>query len=236
MIRIRCLLIFLLFSLTAYGRNDLRFFSKKADAFFHAYVKAGKVDYISIRQNSDRLKILLSDISSIDPGSLREKELEVYLVNVYNIFVIDQVLRFYPLKSPFEIPRFFTRHDFNMGGRYISLNEMKDILMSKYSDLRIFCLLCNASLGSPILEDHSYKLWGLNRKLNKRIKNISNDRNFVRLAPKSSLILLSEIFHEYENYFGKEKMIGQINKFRMEKLPSDFEIRFFPENCNLNIK
>jgi len=235
-IRGRCLLIFLLLSFSAYSRNDLKPFFKTADIFFHTYVKTGKIDYLYIKQNTGALKVLLNNISSIDPGSLRGKKLKAYLINVYNIFVIDQVMRFYPLISPYEASGFFTRRDFNIGGRSVSLNEVKEILMNKFPDLKIYGLLCNGSVGSPLLADHVYKARGLKKILNQQIKKIANDRNFVRLVPKASLILFSDAFRGYEKYLAKEKMVRRMNKLRKEKLPLKFEIEFFPGNCNLNIK
>jgi hypothetical protein len=235
MVRARCLLIFLLITSSAYS-NDLKLFFKKTDAFFQTYVKAGKVDYMAIAQSPDDLNLLLSNIASIDPGSLHGKKLKAYLINVYNLFVIDQVLRFYPLISPYEAKGFFTRRDFNYGGRSVNLHEVKEMLMKKYSDIRIYGLLCDGSLGSPMLKDHCCKAHGLNRALKQRFKNMSGDRNFVRLVPKASLILLSDIFRGYEKYFTKEEIERGINKYRKEKLIPAFEIKFFPGNCNLNIK
>jgi hypothetical protein len=235
-VRIGCLIIFLSFSLAGLGKDNLKSFFKKSDAFFQLYVKEGRVEYHRLKENPGDLNALLQNIATISPAVLKDKEFKAYLINVYNILVMHQVIQYGIPLSPMEAEKFFGWRNLNIGGRAMSLNEVRDMIFLHCPDFRIYSALSNGTLGSAALYDHCYKPAGLNRRLNKNMKKISEDRNFVRHVPKASLILLSDIFMDWDKYFSKEDILRKINKYRKEDLPFNFEIRIFPCNGNLNIK
>src|SRR5438105_1491455 len=91
MIRCFCLFSILTFSFPAFSGKDLKWFNKKADAFFKAHVKAGKMDYLSLEYNDEELYELVDHISTTDPSALQGKKRKAYLINAYNILVIHRI-------------------------------------------------------------------------------------------------------------------------------------------------
>jgi hypothetical protein len=235
-VRICSLIIFLSLNFPGFGKGNLRPFFKNAEAFFQHYVNSGRVDYLRLKENPEELNALLQHIAVISPAFLKDKELKAYLINVYNILVIHQVIQYGILTSPLEAEIFFTRGNLNIGGIAMSLKEIRDMIFLRCPDFRVYSVLSSGILGSPVLYDHCYKPAGLKRRLNKNMKKISEDRNFVRHVPKASLILLSDIFMDWNKYFSKDDILKKFNKYRKEDLPFNFEIKLFPCNGNLNIK
>ncbi|MFL5727895.1 MAG: DUF547 domain-containing protein, partial [Cytophagaceae bacterium] len=140
-------------------------------------------------KHEKELQDLVQEISGIDHSALHGKVLKSYLINAYNILVIHQaVLRYrgfpesekYDEIIPCEEPGFYSNKIQDVGGKRMSLNELKEILMERGKDLRVFSLLSPATMGGPVLSSYAYKPLGLNHHLKQGMKRISDDRNFVR--------------------------------------------------------
>jgi hypothetical protein len=246
---IRCLCFFIIWtlSLTAFAGKDLKWFNKKTDAFFKAHVKEGKMNYIYLGHFDEELWELVDHISTMDYSSLQGKKLKAYLINVYNILVIFRIQveqrgeqkyvhRDEGMLSPIEDARFYKIQINIVGGKSMSLNELKEMIMGVSRDFRVYSLLSPGTMNGPALPSYVYKASGLNRKLKQGMKRIASDRNFVRKISKPPLILLSDIFLGYDRFFSKEEMVAAFNKYREEPLPLDFKADFFPSSCNLNAR
>jgi hypothetical protein len=82
------LLIILMFTTSIiFAQGTAEFFSK-ADIFFKANVKNGRVDYASIKDNPVALNELLEMAKSISVNKVEEQEYQAFWINGYNLSVM----------------------------------------------------------------------------------------------------------------------------------------------------
>lgn len=226
--------IFISGSLSA-GNLD-NFFSKAND-FFGQHVNRGLVDYAAIKEDGQQLKALLEDIAQTKTDQLSENELKAFYINSYNLFVIKNILQYYPISSPLDEAGFFDSNTFIMAGKKITLNELENkIIRPTYKDARFhFVLVCGA-LGCPPIISQAYTAGNVEELLNRQTTAALNNADFTRV--KKGSLELSEILKWYRDDFGKSDadIIAYINQFRKTKIAKDSKLSYYTYNWKTNEK
>lgn len=223
------LLFFLILSFNSIGQSNT--FFNDADVFFKKYVKNGRVDYGSVKSGKE-LKLLIHEVET--EGIHEEKEF-AYLINVYNLIVIDKIINSYPVNSPMDNASFFDEKKSVINGVKISLNELEnDIIRKKYKDPRIHFVLVCAGLGCPPITNFAYRPEKLDEQMERQTKLALNNPDFV--YEKDGTTQLSEIFSWYTSDFGKNnsEVIDFINKYRKKPFSKENKVRFYPYDWSLN--
>ena len=223
----------LAFSFTLSAGTPAEFFDQ-TDQLLNRYVKAGRVDYTGLKA-SGALTPLVNDIAAADLASLKGNERKAYLINAYNLLVINQALENYPLKSVLDINGFFDGKKQNIGGRKLTLNQLeKDLLLKEFKDARLhFVLVCGAT-GCPPITDFAYQPGQLDAQLNAQTRSALNDATFIRASGEKAE--LSKIFEWYAADFGgnKANVLGFINKYRTSKIPASAKVSYYTYDWSLN--
>ncbi|MDW3197600.1 MAG: DUF547 domain-containing protein [Cytophagales bacterium] len=206
------LAILLMFvSLTGFSQAD---FFKKADAFFKANVNdQGGVAYDNVKADRSDLNELVSLIANADFDSYDAQTQKAFMINTYNIWVIEQVVDLLPIKSPLDNPKFFNGIEHTMAGKSYTLDGLeKGKLYVEYPDSRLhFALVC-AAKSCPPLANYGWYPEGLEDKLETRTKEVLNLDWFIQVGKKVSA---SQIFSWYKKDFEKDgKLIDYIAKYR----------------------
>lgn len=85
-------------------------FTAQTTAFLQQYVdKEGRVNYAALQRNPDRLDALLYAIAAFDAAHAATADQYAYYLNAYNVLVIGDIVRNYPLRSVQEMPGFFNK-------------------------------------------------------------------------------------------------------------------------------
>lgn len=214
--------------------NSLQLFEEQTDQFLLKYVADGYVEYKDIMKDPVELKSLLNQIQEMPLTDFSEAQRQSFYINAYNLIVIDQVVKNYPVNSVMDIPGFFDRTKYIVAGTSMSLNKIeKDILLKEYKDSRFhFVLICGA-MDCPKLWKHAIRWDNLNDILESRSKMVLNDTTFLRKTNQG--IGLSEIFkwNRFE-FNGKEDMIEFINSYRDEPILPDDNIYYYDYDWTLN--
>jgi hypothetical protein len=157
------------------------------DALLKGFVKDGRVDYASLKHLGD-LEPVLAELSAV-----KEKEEEswtkpqrlAFWLNARNAFVIQAVLRAYPIpprsscdyppdssgfdrwgcpsNSVARIPEMWTDKAYVAAGRLLSIAELEDDILRRFGEPRVDFALAKGALGCPSLRGESYipdKLFG----------------------------------------------------------------------------
>ena len=142
-------LLAILMSITS-SAQDLDTFITKADEFFGTYVKNGRVDYGSIKNNPEKLEELLEIGTSVKVNVSEANKFQAFWINAYNLGVIKGIIDNYPTNSPLSHAGFFDKTTYDFGGKSVTLNGIEnDILRAKFKDPRVhFVLVCGA-IGCP---------------------------------------------------------------------------------------
>lgn len=226
---------FLLLNFSLGAQETLTEFYKLSDDFFFKYVTDGKVNYSEIKRNSTELQQLTKSISEIGFDDLDDANKKAYLINVYNLSVIQQVASKYPLKSPMDVSGFFDKTKFNLGGKYYTLNAIEnDLLRKKFKEPRFhFVLVCGA-LGCPVITNFAYNPIDLEQQLEQQTKAALNNSSFV--YTKNGVVYLSEIFKWYISDFGggNYSTVKYINGFRSSAFNLGAKVIHYPYDWKLN--
>lgn len=231
----RILFIFALTTVMGIGKSTANFFND-ADAFFHKYVKNGRVAYSEIKSNPSELNNLLEQIGSFDLNSANDATKKAFMINAYNILAISGIIDKYPVKSPMKVSNFFDNKKHTVAGTKMSLNQLeKSKLYPWAKDSRLHFVLVCAAVSCPKLASFAYKPENLEAQIEKVTKSTLNDPEFIRVSGKK--VELSEIFNWYGSDFkeGGKTVISYINQYRTSKLETK-GLRFYTYNWNLNDK
>lgn len=228
--KIITLVVFAFLSTCSLSQNQLNFFDS-ADNFFETYCSEGYVNYSDVKSDTTLPK-LIDYIENNEYPSGNEK---AYLINVYNLFVINKISGKFPMRSPMDESDFFTDKTFLLNGKKMSLDYLENSILRKdYADPRLhFVLVCGA-IGCPPIVDFAYRTDQLDSQLDTQAKKSLNNDAFV--YSKEKTIYLSEIFNWYQSDFGKnnKEVIAYINGFRKVAFDEAFRVQYYPYDWTLN--
>ncbi|MDY7395125.1 DUF547 domain-containing protein [Aureibaculum sp. 2210JD6-5] len=229
-------LLLVLFSFNLGFSQGIDTFFSKTDTFLKTYVSDGKVDYDAIKKNPDKLNEILKIAKAISIEKTDADKYQAFWINAYNISVIKGIIDNYPIKSPLDKAGFFDRIKHEVGGKKITLNDIEHkLLRAQFKDPRFhFVLVCGA-VGCPPLISKAYMPNTLDAQLEQQTK-LSINGSFIKVDTKKKKVLGSEILKWYKEDFTMDgkKEIDFLNKYRTEKIPSNFKLGYFTYNWKLN--
>ena len=222
-------------SLSAQSAIDAKFFDR-VDQFLKKHVRNQGVNYAAARQDP-QLKMLINQISNARIQGLSAGTTQAFYINAYNLLVIEGVANNYPLKSVLDVGGFFDTKKHTIAGKKYTLNQLeKDLLLNQYNDARFhFVLVCGAN-GCPPITDFAYRPEKLESQLATQTRKALNDATFIRVNEADQRVNLSQIFEWYTKDFGgsKSQALAFVNKYRTNKIPTDYKIGFYTYDWSLN--
>lgn len=166
--------------------------------------KNGNVNYKALKENRqklDRFNASLATLSPDDFSGWTEKEKIAFWINAYNSLTLLAIIENYPTKSIRDIPGVWTRLQFNVMGKEVTLDEIEHkILRVQFNEPRIHMGLVCASIGCPILLQEPYTGEKLDRQLDEQTRRfIALNQNF-KIDKQDNQVYLSSIF----KWFGED--------------------------------
>ena len=231
-------LSFFILSYAASAQTSLSSFFTQADNFFSEYVKAGRVDYKAVMGDDVKINQLYKAIGEMNLSGASAEDKKAFYINAYNLVVIYQVSKYYPLKSPLDQSGFFNKVKHKVAGESLTLNalEIKKLILT-YKDPRIHFALACAAVSCPPLASFAYKPATLNQQLDERTKKSVNNPDWLRVHASQNSVELSKIFEWYKDDFsmnGAKSVISFINQYRTKKIPDSYKVGYYEYDWNLN--
>ncbi|WP_350293050.1 DUF547 domain-containing protein [uncultured Croceitalea sp.] len=228
------LILMLLFQFSM-AQNVADFFSK-ADTFFNTYVKNGRVDYKSLKENPTSLNELVDLANGIAVSESDKATYQAFWINGYNLSVIKGIVANYPIKSPLDKAGFFDKTKYDIGGKSITLNDIENKLLRGNfpKEARFHFVLVCAGLGCPPIINNAYLPNTLESQLQKQTKIALNNPSFIKIKGKK--VQLSQLFEWYKGDFtqdGKSE-IDYVNQYRNEKIDSGAKVSYYAYDWTLN--
>ena len=216
------------------GQNQMDNFFTKANLFFENHVQDQRINYSALSEGN-QLKSLIEDIEALNIEDQDQNTQKAFLINAYNLHVINLVSQHYPISSVQSVTGFFDRKKVNVGGNRITLNSLeKKHLIEKFGDPRLhFVLVCGA-VGCPPITNFAYTPEHLESQILQQTKMALNDNAFIR--ENENKVELSQIFKWYKKDFGgsNKSIITFINQFRSNDLDEDIKIGHYTYDWELN--
>jgi len=219
------------------ANNAIDSFFSEADSFFKSSVLNGSVNYAAIKKDFGKVESLYAQIGKMDLSGASATEKKAFYINAYNVIVIYQVTKYYPLKSPMDQSGFFDKVKHKVAGEDMTLNylEIKKIIIP-YRDARIHFALACAAKGCPKLANFAYTPDNLDQQLTTRSKLALNDPSFTKVNKAQKKVEISKIFDWYKKDFtqGGNSVLSFINQYRKDAIPTGFSISYYEYDWRLN--
>ena len=226
----------LVFSSPSIAQEKVQDFFSSTQQFYENFIAKGKVDYVSVKSNPAEIYALVERISEIDFEQLAPKVRKAFLINAYNLLVIHGVQLNYPTSSTQNIQEFFTKKEFTIGGKQYSLDQIEHELLNTNQDPRIHFLLVCGAKGCPPIKERIPTAQNVDNFLEERLRELMNDKRYLRLNPELETISVSELFNWYREDFGGDDkaILAFINKYRTNSIPNKYKLKFYNFDWGLN--
>ncbi len=228
--------LFLVLTIGVSAKPFTTFFTD-ADEFLSQWVMKGNVNYTGVKKNFSQIESLYQQIGEMDLSQATDVEKKAFYINSYNLAVIYQVAKYYPLKSPMNKSGFFDRVDHKIAGEKMTLNELeiKKIVLP-YGDPRIHFAVACAAKSCPPLASFAYVPDQLDKQLAQRTKESVNSNEFIQIKPNANQVAVSKIFDWYKKDFTKDgqTIVEFLNKYRGESIPASYQLTHYEYNWELN--
>ncbi len=212
-------------------------FDKEVSTFLKKHVSNGLVEYDVVKKNFKEIESIYQQIGVMDLSKYSDNEKKAFYINAYNIIVIYQASKFYPLKSALDQSGFFDKVKHTVAGERITLNVLEIVkLMKKYGDARVHFALACAAKSCPKLANFAFTTEKLESQLNSRTRLSINSNSFIQVNNKSKEIKVSMIFKWYAHDFekGGKKILDFINKYRKTKIATTHHMNYYNYDWTLN--
>jgi len=213
------------------------------DDLLRKHAKAdGRVDYVGIQKDHAQLKSYLSQLHSADLSSLSREELLALLINAYNAYTLDLIVRNYPIESiKRDLSAPWDTKFVEVGGVTVTLNDIEHTILRPvelFDDPRMHFAINCASIGCPPLRSSAYTGAGIERELDEAVRQTLAQPRYLEVVGDG--VQVSEILDWFKGDF--EKKYGSLRSFltqhttgrAREILAKDGSIGFQEYDWNLN--
>lgn len=234
----KIILLFALFFIgsAAFGQ-DLNKFYEEVDQFLKKYTSNGSVSYNKISNSLPEVTRLYNNIGNIDLSKATDNQKQAFYINAYNMVVIYQVAKYFPLKSPMDQSGFFDKVKHKIAGEMITLNALEIIkLLRVYKEPKFHFALACAARGCPKLANFAYFPDNIGQQLDQRTRLSINDDYFIRVNHQKKTVDLSMIFKWYNKDFtmNGQTVLAFVNKYRKNKIPDSYRVDHYEYDWSLN--
>jgi hypothetical protein len=214
------------------------------DRLLKKYVnEQGLVNYGAWRQNAAEVSALdeyLKQFAEKAENPAQGNEKAASLVNAYNAFVLQWILKNYPTESIWQLKDSFGGKRNDIGGRKVALNDIEHGTLRPLIGYRAHAVLVCAARSCPPLQrfaytadkfdeqdDTAYRAWLARDDLNK-------------FLPSEKKVEISSIFKWFKGDFDKAggipKILGRYAPERVRDFAASgkYEIKYLPYNWGLN--
>lgn len=226
----------LLFStkLSAQEIKTLPEFFKQANAFFYHYAENGGIKYDKLKKDRSELQPLVDFIGKMPLKDINVNQLKAYLINCYNLLVINGVVDKYPIVTVMNTDGFFKKNQHKVGGVTMTLDYLEyKIIFKEFTDARLHFVLVCAAKGCPPIPNFAYTPDNVSEQINTQCQLALDNPKFLYLEEKEKKVKLSPIFQWYKDDFFPS-IPEFINAHRTQKLPEGYDLSFYEYDWRLN--
>jgi Protein of unknown function, DUF547 len=212
------------------------------DALLKQFVNGShRVDYAGLKRvGHERLDAYVASLGGPGTRPLSPDEKKATLINAYNAFTLQWVVKNYPIKSIWGTDSPFTEARHRLGGKMVSLDEIESELRGM-GDPRIHAALVCAARSCPPLRREAYVAGRLDEQLDDNVREWLANPALNRFYPGQGRAEISPIFKWYRKDF--DAYPGGLQGFLRKYAPSQavkelgdkkLEISYFEYDWGLN--
>jgi len=202
----------------------------------------GRIDFIALQEDSADLDACVAYASEVNPLTTpkrfptRKAKIAAY-INLYNSLAIYNAV--HSGVRPKQAFKFFFLNKFKLGEQEMSLYALENKIIRPLNEPRVhFALNCMVR-SCPRLPQVPWSADLLDKQLEAAAVLFFNEtpRN-VQIEAEKKIVRLSKIIKMYTKDFLLESpsLIAYVNRYRTEKIPDDYKVKFLPNDMTLNQK
>jgi hypothetical protein len=200
---------------------------------------AGRIDFAAMKGDSRDLDLMVASLAATDPASAPAKyptpaDRIAFHLNAYNALAMYNVLHAGVL--PVDTATFFYFRELQLGGRWISLYAYENDVIRPLGEERVhFALNCMVR-ACPRLPRQPFTAAKLEQQLDDAAREFFAKTLHVRIDDAARTVWFSQILEFYTGDFLQKapSLIEYANRYRTEKIPTDYKVQFTPYDWTLN--
>ena len=204
---------------------------------------AGRIDFSALAKNHADLDRVVGFVATVDPAAQPERFPDrssrlAYYINAYNALAMHGVLE---EGVPDDLGgwtkfRFFYLKEFKIGGTPMSLYSFENHVIRPLGEERIHFALNCMVVSCPRLPRTAFDANTLEQQLDAAAHAFVAEQRNVSVDPTTREVWLSAIFDFYTEDFlaHAPRLIDYVNRYRAQRIPADFRVRFFDYDWTVN--
>jgi hypothetical protein len=178
------------------------------DFILKKYVKDGHFGYAALKADAAdmaKFKKFMAWQGKADVKAMPREDQIAFYINAYNACCIQAILDNYPVHSPNDVPGFFDKLKFPVGGEQLTISGIEyDRLIADYKDMRAhFAVVC-ADRGCQPLKAAAWTGATLEADLEAAAKQFVGDKKYFFVDKEKGEVNISKIFEWYGEKFTKD--------------------------------
>lgn len=205
----------------------------------------GMIDFQEAAAESSGLSAYLSFVAEVGPYNHPDKFASrgaklAHFINSYNALAMYAIIASnFPtdLYSAWDRSR-FDRAQYKVAGKWITLSDYEEEILRAANDPRLHFVLSHMTLDSPRLLNQPFQENQVEKQLDGATREFINNSYYVTLNPDRKTVRLTGLFEVYEEDFSRQEdsLIAFINRYRNQKIPESFKVKFRPYNWYIKRK
>ena len=214
------------------------------DRLLKKYVnEQGLVNYTGWKQNAADLSAVdnyLNQFAGKIDRPAQGSEKAASLVNAYNGFVLQWILRSYPVESIWQLKDSFKAKRHDLGGQSISLDDIEHGTLRPLIGYRAHAVLVCAARSCPPLQRFAYTMDNFNEQDDRAYRAWLGREDLNRFSPNEKKVEISSIFKWFRQDFdqagGVPKILGRYapQAVRDFAVGGNYDIKYILYNWGLN--
>lgn len=214
------------------------------DLLLKKYVnEQGLVNYGGWKQDATDLSALdhyLQQFAGKIDNAAQGNEKAASLVNAYNAFVLQWILKNYPTESIWQLKDSFSGKRNEIGGRKVSLDDIEHGTLRPLIGYRTHAVLVCAARSCPPLQKFAYTADGFDEQNDAAYRAWLAGEDLNRFLSNEKKVEISSIFKWSKQDFAKAggivKILGRYapSSVREFAASGNYEIEYLPYNWGLN--
>lgn len=183
-----------------------------------------RVDYSRLRKDGQaRLGDYIASLGQPGSRPLSPHEKKALLINAYNAFTVQWVVKNYPITSIWRTDSPFTEARNRLGGEMVSLDAIESRLRA-LGDPRIHAALVCAARSCPPLRREAYTAERLDEQLDDNVRDWLADPSLNQFYPSQGRAEISPIFKWYRKDFDVYPggLEGFLRKYARQEVIAEF--------------
>jgi hypothetical protein len=214
------------------------------DRLLKKYVnEQGLVNYSGWKQSQTDLRALdnyLKQFASKIRNPAQGNEKAAALVNAYNAFMLQWILKNYPTESVWALKDSFTAKRIDIGGHSVSFNDIENGALRPLLGYRAHSVLVCAARSCPPLQRSAYRADKFDEQDDHAFRTWLAREDLNRFLPNEKKVEISSIFKWFKGDFdkagGTSKILGRYapQPVRDFAASGKYDIKYISYNWGLN--